>query len=124
MEQLNNIPEPLLNQIKDLGKGLDKYLVGEEVIIFYDPLKEKLAGYYSTKIKNFVPNYEYFFIIDYLGINSIEDIKYFYNNIVIPNMGISSDIKLKDDYVKNKRIINFIETSFKSSLENGDVVKL
>ena len=33
MEQLNNIPEPLLNQIKDLGKGLDKYLVGEEVII-------------------------------------------------------------------------------------------
>ena len=124
MEGLDNIPNTLLNQLKDLGKGLDKYLVGEELIQFYDPIKEQLAGYYSKKIKQFVPNYEYFFIIDYLGINSIEEVKDFYNNIVIPNIGIPDDIKLKSDYEKNKKIINFIETSFKSSLKKGDVVKL
>ena len=79
---LDNIPEPLLNQIKYLGKGLEKYQQGK-VIMLYDPNKDDLAGMYNIEAKTFTPNYQYFMILDYTGLHEWDEQTYIYNNIVI-----------------------------------------
>ena len=124
MVNLEKIPEPILNQIKDMGKGLDKYMVGNSIIVIYDPDKDKVAAYYSGQMKQFVPNYSYFMLLDYMGLDSVEEMEDIYNSIIIPNMGLPEDVKLKDDYSKNKKIIDFIERGFRSSLEKGEAKKI
>lgn len=124
MKDLENIPEPILNQIKDMGKGLDKYMVGDTLIVIYDSKKDEIAAYYSGQMKQFVPNYRYFMILEYMGLDGIEEMKYIYNNIIIPNMGLPDFVELKDDLIKNKKGINFIESGFRSALEKGNAKKI
>lgn len=121
---MENIPKPILNQIKDLGKGLEKYVISSSVIVIYDPNKDEIAGYYSDGINKFVPNYAYFMILDYMGLDGEEEMKYVYNNIIIPNIDLPNNVKLKDNYSKNIRAIQFIESNFRSSLEKGEAKKV
>jgi len=124
MVNIENIPEPILNQIKDLGKGLEKYLVAGSMIVIYDSVKDEVAAYYSGQMKQFVPNYKYFIILDYMGLGGNDELEYIYNNIIIPNMGLPEEIKLKDDFIKNKKMIEFVEGGFRSALEKGRAKKI
>ena len=124
MKRLENIPEPILNQIKDMGKGLDKYIVGDSVIVIYDSEKDEVAAYYSGQMKQFVPNYRYFMKLEYMGLGGDKEMEYIYNNIIIPNMDLPQDVKLKGDLTKNKKIISFIEGGFRSALEKGNARKI
>ncbi|NDB56173.1 hypothetical protein EB169_10135, partial [archaeon] len=76
MVNIENIPEPILNQIKDLGKGLEKYLVAGSMIVIYDSVKDEVAAYYSGQMKQFVPNYKYFIILDYMGLGGNDELEY------------------------------------------------
>jgi len=83
---MKNIPEPLLNQIVRLTKGLDQYLFNDYTYIIHDPKTDTVVGNYSTQIGKFVPNYKYFMLLDYVGINSFEEYEDTFNNFIIPNM--------------------------------------
>lgn len=119
---LDNIPKPLLNQIKDLGKGLDKYSQGQ-VVIIYDPTKDKVAGLYVPHSKLFTPNYEYFMILDYMGLSDIEEQKTIFNNIIIPNIGLPNGTIINPKREKDKRFSGFIENVFRSGLQKGTAIK-
>ena len=121
---LNNIPEPLLNQIKNLAKGLDHYLLNDYVYIIHDPKTDTVVGQYSTKIGAFVPNYKYFILLDYIGINSFEEYEDIFNNLIIPNMNLPHDVSLSPKFTKNSAIIDFISNGLKIGLENGSAQKM
>lgn len=121
---LNNIPKPLLNQIKDLAKGLDQYLLNDYVYMIHDPKTDTVVGNYSTKIGKFVPNYKYFILLDYVGMNSFEEYEDIFNNLIIPNMNLPHDVSLSPKFAKNSAIIDFIDNGFRIGLENGSVKKM
>ena len=119
---LDNMPEPLLNQIKDLGKGLDKYLQGQ-VVIVYDPNKDKVAGLYVPDSGFFTPNYEYFMILDYVGLSDMEEQKIIFNNIIIPNIGLPKGTITNPKREKDKRYSGLIDKVFRSALQKGTTRK-
>ena len=120
---LDNIPEPLLNQIKDLGKGLDKYKQGQ-VIVLYDLNKDDIAGLYVPHSGLFTPNYRYFILLEYVGLNDYEKQEYVFNNFIIPNMGLPKETILNPRREKDKRVISFIEDVFRKGLERGLAIKM
>jgi hypothetical protein len=119
---LDNMPEPLLNQIKDLGKGLEKYLQGQ-VVIIYDPNKDKVAGLYVPHSGLFTPDYEYFMILDYIGLSDLKEQEIIFNNIVIPNLNLPKDTTMNPKREKDKRFSGFIESVFRSALQKGTTKK-
>lgn len=121
---MKNIPEPLLNQIVNLTKGLDHYLLNDYVYIIHDPKTDTVVGNYSTKIGALVPNYKYFILLDYIGINSFEEYEYIFNNFIIPNMNLPHNVSLSSKFTKNSAIIDFITNGFRAGLENGNVKKM
>ena len=119
---LDNMPEPLLNQIKDLGKGLDKYKQGQ-VVIIYDPSKDKVVGLYVPNSGLFTPNYEYFIILDYVGLGDKEEQDSIFNKIIIPNMGLPKGTITNPKRQKDKRYSGFIENVSRSALQKGTTTK-
>lgn len=120
---LDNIPEPLLNQIKYLGKGLEKYQQGK-VIMLYDPNKDDLAGMYNIEAKTFTPNYQYFMILDYTGLHEWDEQTYIYNNIVIPNLNLPEGTVLNPKRSKDSRASGLMNSAFRFTREKGTNKKL
>ena len=120
---LDKIPKPLLNQIKDLGKGLEKYSQGQ-VVIIYDPNKDKVAGLYVPHSRLFTPNYEYFMMLDYVGLSDMEEQKIIFDNIIIPNIGLPKGTITNPKREKDKRFSGFIESVFRKGLERGSTIKM
>ncbi len=121
---MKNIPEPLLNQIISLTKGLDEYLMKDYVYIIHDPKTDTVVGHYSTKIGAFVPNYKYFMLLDYIGMNSSEEYEDIFNNLIIPNMDLPHTVKLSPKFTKSSGMIDFIDKGFRIGLEKGDAKKI
>ena len=120
---LDNIPEPLLNQIKDLGKGLDKYKQGQ-VIVLYNPNKDDIVGLYVPHSGLFTPNYKYFILLEYIGLNDYEEQEYIFNNVIIPNIGLPKGTTINPNTQKDKRVTSFIEDVFRKGLERGLAIKM
>jgi hypothetical protein len=120
---LNRIPEPLLNQIKDLSKGIEKYKQGQ-VVVLYDPNKDDIAGLYVPHSGLFTPNYKYFILLEYVGLNDYEEQEYIFNNVIIPNIGLPEGTALNPNTQKDKRVISFIEDVFRKGLEKGSTIKM
>ena len=120
---LDNMPEPLLNQINDLGKGLEKYLQGK-VIMLYDPKKDELAGTYYKDSKTFTPNYQYFMILDYTGLHGWDEQEYIYNNIVIPNLNLPEGTVLNPKRSKDSRASGLMNSAFRFTTERGTNKKI
>ncbi len=120
---LDNMPEPLLNQINDLGKGLEKYQQGK-VIMLYDPKKDELAGTYYIDKKIFTPNYQYFMILDYTGLHGWDEQTYVYNNIVIPNLNLPEGTTLNPKRSKDRRASGLMNSAFRFTTERGTNKKI
>jgi len=109
---LDNIPEPLLNQINDLGKGLEKYNKGKGIYV-YDPHKDAVVGLYNGDNKSFTPDYRYFMILDYVGLGGFEEQTEIYNNIIIPNIGLPEGTIVNPKRTKDQRMANLLDTGFR-----------
>lgn len=120
---LDNMPEPLLNQIKGLGKGLEKYQQGG-VIMLYDPNKDDLAGMYYIDKKIFTPNYRYFMILDYTGLDGRDEQTYIYNNIVIPNLNLPEGTTVNPKREKDSRASGLMNSAFRFTTERGTNKKI
>ena len=120
---LDNMPEPLLNQIKDLGKGLEKYQQGSTIML-YDPNKDELAGMYNIESKMFTPNYQYFIILEYTGLGGKDEQTYIYNNIIIPNLNLPEGAIVNPNRNKDSRTSRFINSAFRLKKNEGTNIKL
>ena len=109
---LDNIPEPLLNQIKDLGKGLEKYNKGKGIYV-YDPHKDVVVGLYNGESNVFVPDYRYFMILDYIGLDGFEEQTKIYNDIIIPNIGLPDGAVVNPKREKDQKLGNLLDTGFR-----------
>ena len=109
---LDNIPEPLLNQIKDLGKGLEKYSKANAIYV-YDPHKDVVVGLYNNESKLFTPDYRYFIILDYIGLEGFEEQAQIYNNIIIPNIGLPKGAVVNPKREKDQRVPKLFDSGFR-----------
>jgi len=123
MEILNNLPDTLKNQIMNLGKGLDIFKIGQSMYLVHDPVKDEFVGHYSQQMDVFIPNYDYFMILEYLGFNNFEEYMEIFNKVIIPNIGLPEGATMKPDYKKDKRTSNFMKAAYQSHLEKGTLHK-
>lgn len=109
---LDNIPEPLLNQINNLGKGLEKYNKGLATYI-YDPHKDAVVGLYNSKSNVFIPDYRYFMILDYIGLDGFEEQTKIYNDIIIPNIGLPDGAVVNPKRQRDQNLGILLDTGFR-----------
>jgi hypothetical protein len=123
MEILDNLPDTLKNQVMNLGKNLDIFKVGPSMYLVHDPVKDDFVGHYSQQMDVFIPNYDYFMILEYLGFNNFEEYMEIFNKVIIPNIGLPEGATMKPDYKKDKRTSNFMKAAYQSHLEKGTLHK-
>lgn len=124
MEILDNLPDILKNQIMNLGKGLDIFKIGQSMYLVHDSVKDEFVGHYSQQMDVFIPNYDYFMILDYLGFNNHEDYIEVFNKVIIPNIGLPEGTMMKGDFNKDKRTSNFMKDSIPISLRERNTTKV
>lgn len=123
MEILDNLPDTLKNQVMNLGKNLDIFKVGQSIYLVHDPVKDDFVGHYSQQMDVFIPNYDYFIILEYLGFNNFEEYMEIFNKVIIPNIGLPEGATMKPDYKKDKRTSNFMKAAYQFHLEKGTLHK-
>ena len=75
--------------------------------------QSRSVGIYNGKSNVFIPDYRYFMILDYIGLDGFEEQTKIYNDIIIPNIGLPDGVVVNPKREKDQKLGNLLDTGFR-----------